>query len=65
MRTLAIGDIHGCFKALQAVVAAAEISSEDNVVTLGDYIDRGPEVPAGSRLASWSISIRSFDTAVG
>ena len=45
MRTLAIGDIHGCFKALQAVGAAAEISSEDNVVTLGDYIDRGPEVP--------------------
>ena len=45
MRTLAIGDIHGCFKALQAVVAAAQISSDDNIVTLGDYVDRGPEVP--------------------
>ena len=45
MRTLAIGDIHGCFKALQTVVAAADISVEDRLVTLGDYIDRGPEVP--------------------
>ena len=45
MRTLAIGDIHGCFKALQTVVAAAEISVDDRLVTLGDYIDRGPEVP--------------------
>ena len=45
MRTLEIGDIHGCFKALQTVVTAAEISLEDTIVTLGDYIDRGPEVP--------------------
>lgn len=45
MRTLAIGDIHGCFKALQTVVAAAQISGDDNIVTLGDYVDRGPEVP--------------------
>ena len=45
MRTLAIGDIHGCFKALQTVVAAAEISADDHLVTLGDYVDRGPEVP--------------------
>lgn len=45
MRTLAIGDIHGCFKALQTVVAAAGISVNDRLVTLGDYIDRGPEVP--------------------
>ena len=45
MRTLAIGDIHGCFKALQAVVSAADISINDRLVTLGDYVDRGPEVP--------------------
>jgi len=45
MRTLAIGDIHGCFTALQTVVSVVELSSEDNLVTLGDYIDRGPQVP--------------------
>ena len=45
MRTLAIGDIHGCFTALLAVADAAEITTDDRLVTLGDYIDRGPEVP--------------------
>jgi serine/threonine protein phosphatase 1 len=45
MRTLAIGDIHGCFTALLAVADAAEITTDDRLVTLGDYVDRGSEVP--------------------
>ena len=43
MRTLAIGDIHGCFTALRALEAAVPIVDDDRVVTLGDYIDRGPD----------------------
>ena len=43
MKTYVIGDIHGCFTALQAVVEAAEVRSGDRLVTLGDYIDRGPQ----------------------
>lgn len=42
-RTIAIGDIHGCALALQAVLAAIEPRSEDTIVTLGDYLDRGPD----------------------
>ena len=42
-RTLAIGDIHGCTPALEAVLAAADPRPEDTVVTLGDYVDRGPD----------------------
>jgi serine/threonine protein phosphatase 1 len=42
MRTLALGDIHGCFDALQAVTAAARLTDDDRLITLGDYIDRGP-----------------------
>jgi serine/threonine protein phosphatase 1 len=43
-RLLAIGDIHGCLAALEAVLAAASPTADDVVVTLGDYVDRGPDV---------------------
>jgi serine/threonine protein phosphatase 1 len=41
-RTIAIGDIHGCLAALDAVLAGIEPRPDDTLVTLGDYIDRGP-----------------------
>jgi len=47
----AIGDVHGCFDQLlkleAAIVAdAASIAGEKWIVMLGDYVDRGPAVPA-------------------
>ena len=42
-RTIAIGDIHGCSAALDALLGAIRPSSEDCIVTLGDYINRGPD----------------------
>jgi serine/threonine protein phosphatase 1 len=42
-RTIAIGDIHGCSHALAAVLDAIDPGPEDTVVTLGNYIDRGPD----------------------
>ncbi len=42
-RTFAIGDIHGCLTALQTLVRFANVSDDDLVVTLGDYVDRGPD----------------------
>ena len=42
-QVLAIGDVHGCLKALQAVVEAFEPTKSDVVVMLGDCIDRGPD----------------------
>lgn len=41
-RLIAIGDIHGCLTAFDAILQAIEVTSEDTLVTLGDYIDRGP-----------------------
>lgn len=41
-RTIAIGDIHGCLAALDAVLAAINPKPDDTIVTLGDYVDRGP-----------------------
>ena len=42
-RTIAIGDIHGCSQAFDALLDAVRPGPDDLVVTLGDYIDRGPD----------------------
>jgi Calcineurin-like phosphoesterase len=42
-RTIAIGDIHGCSAALDALLEAIQPGPEDTIVTLGDYINRGPD----------------------
>jgi serine/threonine protein phosphatase 1 len=42
-RTIAVGDIHGCSAALRALLAQIGPSANDTIVTLGDYIDRGPD----------------------
>lgn len=43
MRTLVIGDIHGCSKALYYVLQMARPENADTIITLGDYVDRGPD----------------------
>jgi len=42
-RTLIVGDIHGCFDELLALIDAAGISETDHIVCVGDLIDRGPQ----------------------
>jgi serine/threonine protein phosphatase 1 len=42
-RTIAIGDIHGCSTALDALLDAIRPRPDDLIVTLGDYINRGPD----------------------
>lgn len=36
-----IGDIHGCYEELIALISALNPKSNDTVIFLGDYIDRG------------------------
>jgi serine/threonine protein phosphatase 1 len=43
MRLLAIGDVHGCSKAFDALWEAAAPRAGDEVVALGDFVDRGPD----------------------
>lgn len=43
MRTLAIGDIHGCSKAFDHMLRLAKVRKTDTIITLGDYVDRGPD----------------------
>lgn len=42
-RLIAIGDIHGCSTALSALIDAIAPEKNDVIVTLGDYVDRGPD----------------------
>ena len=42
-RLIAIGDIHGFSAALDAVLGEIAPTGDDLIVTLGDYIDRGPD----------------------
>ena len=42
-RLLAIGDIHGCLIQLQRLLEEVRPTADDQVVFLGDYIDRGPD----------------------
>jgi len=43
MRRYVIGDIHGCSKALQALVDEISPRRDDTLIFLGDFIDRGPD----------------------
>lgn len=43
MGLIAIGDIHGCAKSLDALLDRLELSDDDHLIFVGDYIDRGPD----------------------
>lgn len=45
-RLFAIGDIHGCAAAFDALLAAIDLQPNDWVVTLGDYLNKGPDTRA-------------------
>lgn len=61
MRYLAIGDIHGCFKALTTLAAFVPFEPDDTIITLGDYIDRGPDSCA---VLDWLIARHRRDKLV-
>ena len=42
MRTIAIGDIHGCSLALAALLETIAPQPDDRLIFMGDYVDRGP-----------------------
>lgn len=43
---LAISDIHGCITALQTMLDVVKPGSDDLIISLGDYVDRGPDSKA-------------------
>ena len=43
MRTIIIGDIHGCSQPLQALLERVQPAEGDRLIFLGDLFDRGPD----------------------
>ena len=41
-RTIVVGDIHGCFEELQKLLSMISFSEYDELISIGDLIDRGP-----------------------
>ena len=39
MRTFVIGDIHGGLRALEQVLNRAQVTTQDTLIFLGDYVD--------------------------
>ena len=55
-RTLAIGDVHGCHRALTALLGVLRPAKDDTVVFLGDAVDRGP---SSREVVSQILSLRN------
>lgn len=41
-RTIVIGDVHGCFEEFQELLELVQWQPEDELVSVGDIVDRGP-----------------------
>lgn len=50
MKQLIVGDIHGCFVELQELLDKAGLGDNDEIIALGDIVDRGPDSP---RVLDW------------
>ena len=61
MRILAIGDIHGCYTALTALEDYVPFTPADRLVTIGDYVDRGPDSRA---VLDWLIAHKDNGTLI-
>lgn len=63
-RTLAIGDVHGCLTALDTLLGFVRPGPADQLVFLGDYVDRGPDSKGvldrviGLKLAGQTVCVR-------
>jgi serine/threonine protein phosphatase 1 len=45
VRTLIVGDIHGCWDEFEALLEVGALSADDQIISVGDMVDRGPESP--------------------
>lgn len=51
MRTIVVGDLHGCIVEFRELVARLDLSHSDRLVLVGDLMDKGPEPVACVRFA--------------
>ena len=60
-RILAIGDIHGGYLALEQVLQRAKVTSEDQLIFLGDYVDGWSE---SDKVIDYLLQLNKSNTCV-
>lgn len=64
MRTIVIGDVHGCLQELDDLVRSLQVTPADRVIMVGDLIDRGPD-PVGCvrrvRESGWECTLGNHE----
>lgn len=43
MRTIVVGDVHGCLQELDELLRVVQLSQHDTLVMAGDLVDKGPD----------------------
>jgi hypothetical protein len=61
-RTIVVGDIHGCYDELMALLEKANFSDTDHVVCVGDLITKGPK---NREVLELFMTDRRFSTVIG
>jgi serine/threonine protein phosphatase 1 len=60
MRSLVVGDIHGCIDEFMEMLDRGGLSPEDQILTVGDIVDRGPASPQVLEFFRTSSNARSL-----
>lgn len=60
-RILAVGDIHGHYKKLMSLYEKLNVTDDDLVIFLGDYIDRGPDV---GDVLQWVMQVKNKENFI-
>lgn len=61
-RTIVVGDIHGCYDELMALMEKVELQDNDRVVAVGDLITKGPK---SREVLEHFISDKRFRSVIG
>ncbi|MFH2204527.1 MAG: metallophosphoesterase [Elusimicrobiota bacterium] len=61
-RTIIIGDIHGCYHELLALLRKARLRPDDRLISVGDLICKGPNSRA---VLDWAMKTRNLQVVVG
>lgn len=61
-RTIVVGDIHGCFDELNALLGKVDLKKADRVVSVGDLITKGPK---SREVMDLFMTDKRFSTVIG
>ena len=59
MKKLVVGDIHGCYGEFLNLLEKCGLSEDDEIIALGDIVDRGPDTPRLLEFFSSHQNVRS------